>query len=125
MELPVIKENTEVVETTPIIDSTPKIEETKVTDVPVTEEPTSIITPKVNQNNDRVELIEQLKQRKNSPEEYGRLASLVKAIAEKENLTKLAEMAYEHELAGKAHYQDFITENYDTLVNEIINHIDV
>ena len=47
------------------------------------------------------------------------------AIAEKENLTELAEMAYEHELAGKANYQDFITENYDIFVNEIINHIDV
>ncbi len=79
--------------------------------------------PKI--NNDRVELIEQLKSNKENLEEYTKLVVQVKEIAEKEDLKELASMAYEHELAARASYQEFITENYDKFINEIINNVDV
>ena len=73
---------------------------------------------------DRFELIEKLKENKENPEEFGKLATQIKEIAIQANLKDLENMAYEHELAGKANYQEFITENYDKFVNEIINNID-
>ncbi len=92
---------------------------------PAEKEAINIINELPNLNDDRVELIEQIKQNKENPVEYEKLVVQVKDIAEKENLKELAAMAYEHELAARASYQEFITENYDKFVNEIINNIEI
>ena len=76
-------------------------------------------------NNDKLAIIETLKQTKETPAEYAKIAEQVKEIAQKLNLQKLSEMAYEHELAGKSNYQDYITENYDAFINEIVANIHV
>jgi signal transduction histidine kinase/DNA-binding response OmpR family regulator len=108
------------------------IEEVKETNVElpkqtIEEEVKQIVeeVPKINITNDRFELIEQLKNNKENPSEYAKLANQIKTIAEKCELKELATIAYEHELAGKAEYQDFITKNYDHFINEIINNINI
>ena len=73
---------------------------------------------------DRFELIEKLKENKENIEEFGKLATQIKEIAIQTNLKDLEQIAYDHEIACKAEYQEFITENYDKLVNEIINNLD-
>ena len=109
VEIPALK--TEKEEPTPVVEEIPVLQEELPKEVPT--------------NSDRVGLIENLKQNKNNPEEYAKLATRVKEIAERENLKDLAAIAYEHELAGKASYQEYITDNYDNFVNEIINNIEI
>ena len=74
---------------------------------------------------DRFELIEMLSANKENPLEYAKASQHIKELAEHCNLKELAALAYEHELAGKAFYQEFITDNYDKFINEIINDIDI
>ena len=76
-------------------------------------------------NDNRFELIEMLSANKENPIEYAKAAEHLKELAEHCDLKELAALAYEHELAGKAFYQEFITDNYDKFINEIINNIDI
>ena len=125
----------EEIELPSLIEDLPKMSELKKQseEVQIIEEPKEVIeeikeetiTPEVKITNDRFELIEMLSANKENPTEYAKLSTQIKEIAEKIGLKELAAMAYEHELAGKASYQEFITDNYDTFINEIINNLNV
>ena len=114
IELPVLNEQKEDKNEVLLEEENEKIEE-------VVEEIISNLTI----TNDRFELIEKLKENKENPEEFGKLATQIREIAIEANLKDLENIAYEHELAGKAGYQEYITENYDNLVNEIITNLDI
>ena len=76
-------------------------------------------------SDDRFELIEKLNANKENPFEYAKVAANIKELAEYCGLKELASIAYENELAGKAFYQEFITDNYDKFINEIISNIEI
>ncbi len=120
IELPVTKDS---VEDLPLL-SEEKVETAKVEKNKFERQLDELLTT-LTITDDRFELIEKLNANKNNPEEFSKLATQTKEIAIKANLKDLENIAYEHELAGKAGYQEFINENYDKLVNEIINNIDI
>ena len=66
-------------------------------------------------------IIENLKSNKETEnfDEYAKEAQSLKEQAKDAGCKKLSELAYEHELAGKACYKEYIDENFDTLKEEI------
>ncbi len=76
--------------------------------------------PKKNTNpiKDLIEKLEEYKNEKNY-ELYAKAAKKIKDRANEQELKEISEMAYEHELAGKASYEEFINENFKKL-KEII-----
>ena len=71
--------------------------------------------------NPLIDLLEKLEEYKNEEnyELYAKAAKKIKDRANEQGLSEVSEMAYEHELAGKASYQDFINNNF-TKLKELI-----
>ena len=67
--------------------------------------------------------LENLKKSKNNKDfdSYAITANKIKLIAENNNYIDICKLAYEHELAGKTLYQEYINENFRILVNMINN----
>ena len=55
----------------------------------------------------------------NNIEEYTKIVEEIKVIAKEKGHEELSNMAYEHELAGKASYKEFIEENFGKLKEQI------
>lgn len=67
---------------------------------------------------DNLKKLEEFKNKKDY-ENYGILSHSIKSDSKYLGFTKLAEVALEHEMAGKGSDDKFIEENYDSFIEEI------